>query len=334
MSSALEFAMNYESLPLSKRFDLKGTNNMTRRNVIGKDEDPDLSSLAGYVNSNNYNIVDPDTGFTPLINASIDGKIPIVRVLLDRGADLEYREGTRLRSALILAAQYGQHAVVEHLLYRGAMVNRTDKYDMTALMHASKEGHFQSVIHLMNRGALMNISDEKGYNALHYAARSGHKEILDYLVEAGGAVEIRDTIPDEGKTALHLAAQYARNECVKLLLEKGAKVNRRSSVQKVTALMLACKEGNKSTASILLSLGADSNLVDIYGWSALHFTASWNRKDTTLILIVEGNANVNSRENDISNMKDKQELKEIRHRNKKRKPWEELEVYFYSIFYN
>ena len=40
--------------------------------------------------------------------------------------------------------------------------------------------------------------------------------------------------------------------------------------------------------------------MDLYGWSALHFTASWGRRETAHILIVDGRANLNSRESDLS----------------------------------
>jgi len=36
------------------------------------------------------------------------------------------------------------------------------------------------------------------------------------------------------------------------------------------------------------------NLVDRFGWTPLHYAASWGRRDTALILLVEGNADVNS----------------------------------------
>ncbi|KAJ1386106.1 ankyrin repeat-containing domain protein, partial [Ochromonadaceae sp. CCMP2298] len=85
-----------------------------------------------------------------------------------------------------------------------------------------------------------------------------------------------------------------RRETVTFLLDREAKVNRRTTFDKATAVMLAAKEGHKSTVSLLVSRGADANLVDTHGWAPLHFAASWGRKDTALILLVEGNADVNS----------------------------------------
>eukprot|EP01035_Chromulina_nebulosa_P031106 gene31106-41439_t len=325
MSSALEFVMNYDSLPLSKRFAIKGTRDLTRNNIndgLGGNDGDDFLALSGLVKGSNYNFVDPNTGLTPLLNAAIHGKLAIVRVLIDRGADVEFKEKGKMRNAVMLAAKNGHDEVVEHLLYRGATVNVKDKYDMTALMLASKGGHYKCMLSLMIRGASLNIGDINGYTAIHYASRQGHKDIVEYLVGAGGAVELKDTIPREGKTALHLAAQYGRNETVAVLLDNGAKINRRTTDDKFTPLMLAAREGHKTTVSLLVSRGANSNLVDLYGWSALHFTASWGRRETALILIVDGRANVNSRESDLSNANENFFNKKIY--NKKNKTPEEM----------
>jgi ankyrin repeat protein len=90
---------------------------------MGGHEGDDFLALSGLVKGSNYNFVDPNTGLTPLLNASIHGKLAIVRVLIDRGADVEFKERGKLRNALMLAAKNGHDEVVEHLLYRGATVN-------------------------------------------------------------------------------------------------------------------------------------------------------------------------------------------------------------------
>lgn len=224
--------------------------------------------------------------------ATIQGKVQVVRALIDRGADIEFQEQDKLRTALIIAANYGKAECVEEILRRGALINAIDKYEMTALMHASKHGHKDCVAILLSRGAGPNMTDDHGFTAVHLAAKYGHVQVVEQLFEKGASLEIRDLV--EGKTPLHLAAQYGRKDTVKSLLDREAKVNRRSTFDKSTAIMLASKEGHKSTVQLLIARGADANLVDLYGWAPLHFAASWGRKDTALILIVEGNADVNS----------------------------------------
>lgn len=288
--SGLEFSLKYDSLPLSKRFE---TENTVKTKLS-------MKSINQYVIDGNQNVnidfIDPETGYTPLIVAVIQGKLPVVRVLIERGANLEYEEPNRKRTVLILAAKHGQLECVDELLKRGVLVNKADKFNMTALMYASKEGHTDCVKILLNRMAGPNCTDENGYTAMHYACKFGHLNIVSLLYERGGSLEIRDLV--EGKTPLHIASQYGKKDVVARLLDFEAKVNRRTTFDKFTAVMLASKEGYKSIVSLLIARGADVNLVDAYGWSPLHFASSWGRKDTTLILIVEGNADTNSCESD------------------------------------
>ena len=107
-------------------------------------------------------------------------------------------------------------------------------------------------------------------------------------------MELRDF--NEGYTPLHLASQFGRVETVGTLADSGAKLNRRSVKDKFTALMLSAREGHKLVVSTLIAKGAKSNICDTYGWSALHFAASWGRKETAHLIIVEGRADVNSRQ--------------------------------------
>ncbi|RYG69605.1 hypothetical protein EON64_02285 [archaeon] len=243
---------------------------------------------------NGINIVDPDTGLTPLMLAAVQGKVQIGTVLIDRGADLEFAEAKKGRTALHIAARCGQVGMLNELLKRHSLVNSTDKFKKIPLMHACKGGYLDCVKSLISRGAGVNMADENGFTPLHYAARYGHHEVINALVNAGAALEIRDNL--DGKTALHWAAQFGRKDTVIMLLELGAKINRRSTVEKVTALMLASREGYKSIVSVLIQKKADANMTDIYGWTALHFAASWGRRDTAHILIVEGLANINARD--------------------------------------
>ena len=84
---------------------------------MGGHEGDDFLALSGLVKGSNYNFVDPNTGLTPLLNASMHGKLAIVRVLIDRGADVEFKERGKMRNALMLAAKNGHDEVVEHLLF-------------------------------------------------------------------------------------------------------------------------------------------------------------------------------------------------------------------------
>jgi ankyrin repeat protein len=90
------------------------------------------------------------------------GKLPIVKVLIERGADIDYQELGKLRNALMLAAKNGHNDVVNELLQRGSVVNIVDKFNMTALMYASKGGHVDAMRTLLLRGGGANYTDTSG----------------------------------------------------------------------------------------------------------------------------------------------------------------------------
>ena len=238
----------------------------------------------------NINKVDKETGWTALMGASQNGSIYTIRILIDRGADIQFSDVKKGRNALHIAAKYGQPEAVEMLCSRGAIVNATDANGLTALMHAAKNGHSKCIQALLNRGANVILLDNNGYSPLHHAGKQGHKHALNACIEAGVPLDLK--CYEEGKTALMLAAQYGRKESVFTLMDKGADINTKSSKEGLTALMLASKEGHKGTVLTLLAGGAHSNLCDIYGWTALHFAGSWGRKETTGFLLVYGRAKI------------------------------------------
>jgi len=280
--SELELKLNYDAIPLSKRLALSGTANMTR------------NSLQTELNwGPEVNFVDAATGYSPLMAAALSGSVASISTLIERGADLNYQEPRRGRTALLLACKNGKGEAVELILHRGASTSITDKNGVTALMWACKNGHMPCVASLLARGAGINTFDNFDWTAVHYAAKSGHREIVDLLAKSGAALQIREKL-EEGKTPLMLAAQYGRRDTVNALVEHGSDVNARTTKDDLTALMLAAKEGHKGTVKALLDRNADANICDAYGWTALHFAASWGRKDTAVILIVEGGALVNS----------------------------------------
>ena len=179
------------------------------------------------------------------------------------------------------------------LLHKGAAGSVADNNGMQPLMWAAKNGHLECCKILVGRGAGVNAFDFNDWTAMHYAAKYGHRETVDFLAYSGASIVLKEKL-EEGKTPLMLAAQYGRRETVLCLLDRGANVNAITTRDELTALALASKEGHKGTVRALLERGADPNLSDSYGWTPLHFTASWGRKETAKLLIRTGGANVNA----------------------------------------
>jgi len=75
--------------------------------------------------------------------------------------------------------------MVELLLDRGADVNRKDQDDWTALMWAAWSGLPKVTETLLARGAEVATADRQGNTALIIAARRGHVEIVKLLLAKG-----------------------------------------------------------------------------------------------------------------------------------------------------
>jgi ankyrin repeat protein len=118
-------------------------------------------------------------------------------------------------------------------------------------------------------------------NALFVAAQNGDVSGVKVELENGVNPNLQDS---NGKTALMKAAG-----------EGGLAANISASGQ-ITYTSLASR-GNVDTVQMLLSHGADPNLVDSNGITALHYAAMWGRRQSVEELIKAGadvNASANS----------------------------------------
>jgi ankyrin repeat protein len=160
-----------------------------------------------------------EEGNTPLVMAAIHGHAGVVRLLLERGADVNASDNSE-HTALQYAAREGHEEVACILLSRGADSRRRSSSGFTALMSASFRGYLgivrQLLQHMAGRG--LDERDGFGYTALRWACIYGHVEVARFLLLAGADPTIADT--DE-ETPRQAAARYGRPACVSLLEVSG-----------------------------------------------------------------------------------------------------------------
>ena len=174
---------------------------------------------------------------------------------------------------LSYAARQGHYAVVRLLLDRGANVNAKESGG-TALHQAAREGHEAIVLLLLDRGADVNAKEEWGGTALHLAAREGHEATVRLLLDRGADVNVK---MDRG-TALYLAAREGHEATVRLLLDRGADVNAKEE-DGGTALHKAARERHEALVRLLLDRRADHNTRDNYRNTALHLAVHGMQKE-------------------------------------------------------
>ncbi len=143
------------------------------------------------------------------------------------------------------------------------------------------------------------------------AAAIGDLPQLEQLLEDGWDVDGRDEF---GFTPLLYTAKYGHSRCLQMLLKNGADITARSdNLVKSTALHVASLEGHslcietaliraienleaKNAVWLLLNKGADSNLKDNNGRTALHRCAEVGNLEAVELLL-DHQADVNSCDN-------------------------------------
>ncbi len=207
---------------------------------------------------------------SPLLAAARHGRLRVVSFLLDNGADVNAVFGGK--TALHNAVQFGNKAMVELLLARGASVDAKDGTGGTALHEAAQAGYLSIVEVLLKHKADLNARNSKqnGEQApLHLATKNGHTTLIGFLLEHGDEVNRRDA---EGQTPLHLAAQKGHNGLVERLLKAGAEANAAND-NGDTPLMTAVSWGHSLSVKALLAANAKTDLADKKGRTALSYAA-------------------------------------------------------------
>lgn len=150
-----------------------------------------------------------------------------VRKLLQQGLDPNSVD-ERGRPALVKAMQLDALRVVQELLKAPSIrINDASRAGETALMHACIKGHLDVVKQLLAMGARIN---QPGWAPLHYAASA---DTADSLTIAQLLLDQHAYIDAESPnktTPLMLAAQYGSEAMVQLLLDAGADVQLRNQL--------------------------------------------------------------------------------------------------------
>ena len=128
------------------------------------------------------------------ILAAIKGNIEVVKLLVEHGGDIQAQDIFG-HTPLSYAVMNDHVPVVEMLLDRGADVNsKSGAYEAPLLCHAANGNQVKMVELLIARGADVNLtSDEGGHTPLHCAAYTNSREVAQVLIEAGAPLDLLNT---------------------------------------------------------------------------------------------------------------------------------------------
>jgi ankyrin repeat protein len=130
-----------------------------------------------------------DFGWTPLHLAAFSGSAQTLRLLLDRGADVNVRAKTKFRNTPLQTALLpGQYETAKLLLEHGADPNVRQSKGFTPLQEAALLGRRDLVDLLLTHTAELNSRADDGRTAVTEALRGKHTELADYLRSKGARI--------------------------------------------------------------------------------------------------------------------------------------------------
>lgn len=191
-------------------------------------------------------------------------------------------------------------SVASKLLDHGANIEVRSSQGYTALQCAAVSGNRKMLMFLLSRGAKLNSLTPRGETLLHITPPINNDclDISRTILERGLSVH---TVSSQGWTALHQAV-YAgtgvfnaksdkTREFIELLLDYGADINAHTvSAIAETPLHLAVRANiaRPSLVSLLISLGADVNVLNNEGKTPLHLAGERGRETIFRILLGAG----------------------------------------------
>jgi ankyrin repeat protein len=223
---------------------------------------------------------------TALHYAAYFGHAETCRLLINYGAPVESIENLDKQTPLIYAAKNGYVDCVRVLVEEGkSNPEKGDKFSRTPLHYACINGHIEVVKYLLSFGVDTNASDSSSNTPAHFAAAFGYIKILHLLIVYGSADPSVSNV--WRSTPCSVANMKGHIAIVKYLLnlpntsidvnfkDQEGCVMLQNNINESVDTPLDMK-ANIEKISLLLSMKADVNSVDLEGNYQLYFNNSLN----------------------------------------------------------
>ncbi|WP_251366705.1 ankyrin repeat domain-containing protein [Polynucleobacter sp. MWH-Svant-W18] len=164
----------------------------------------------------------------------------------------------------VKAAKFDNASEVRSLLAKGVTPNAVDSNGNPMLLLAIKDNSDKVIDVLLNNQNIdVDLSNKNGETPLMIASIQGNLPLVKRLVEKNHAA-----IDHIAWTPLHYASARGQVSVAEFLLSEGAIVDSRS-LNDTTPLMMAVQSGNEQMVKLLLDKGADIQLRNSLGFTAI-----------------------------------------------------------------
>jgi ankyrin repeat protein len=216
----------------------------------------DAAEVAGFIaRGADVNFQDPQDHVSPLHSAVHFKQVAAAKLLVERGADINARNGEG-NTPLYVAVHQESLELTVYLLGKGADVNRRNDFGYSPLRQSCRWGNLDAVNLLLAKGADVNVQDGDGNTPLHIAVDEDNPAVARILIAHHAAVSVAGQY---GDTPLHRAVAKGRTALVRLLVAAGADTtikNQRGQTPLDLAI-LPFLDGNKEIIELLKSAGRE-----------------------------------------------------------------------------
>jgi ankyrin repeat protein/L-ascorbate metabolism protein UlaG (beta-lactamase superfamily) len=222
-------------------------------------------------------------GMSPLIAAMWSNRVPAFELLIDQGAVLDRSTGAS-QTVLHVAAESGKMDFAEVLLNKGSDINAADDFGWSPLGRAALWQPAMA-LWLIERGASVNALNDTVASPLQAAARGGDTSLVRMLLAKGADPNWHG---GGWEYPLHPAITGGHAGVVGILLEAGANPNLRDEHLGATSLHKAVLAGCLSLVEPLLNHGADIQVLDTLGHTALYYAERYGHASIAGLLKARG----------------------------------------------
>lgn len=265
---------------------------MNNNDIFRYARDGNASAILQYLNSG-FKVDSPDAtnqGYTSLLYACENGHYVIVRLLLDKNANINLRSTAGRNPIIVALYNHPQHTDLLHLLIE----RKADFYAIdnisgySAFSYACHEGYYDIVKFMLSQSP-SPPSEDSASAGFFYACLNSFFDVATVVLESCQHLKLKE---EELYIAITYALQKGHIEIFNLLIMKGIELNAVDKFNQATMLHYACQNGQINIVQKLVEKGANVNLLTKDGCSPVYYACEKGHYELVKYLMDAAKADV------------------------------------------